>query len=658
MKPNQLSILFYFLFTCLVSSQETFNSKNLIVTNGDLVTNTVAQDSSAQAVVIYEYGNTYVDRNTFDLTSEIKRKIKILSKEALDRANISVYLYKDGRSQQRVKNISATAYNLEGNEITTTVLQEESIFNDEYNENYTILKFVIPNVKVGTVLTYSYTQTSPFMFKYYPWAFQSDIPKLYSEYNTSIPANYDYNIKLVGSQTLDVNDSKLGTKCLSLNGGSANCVNSVYVMKNIPAFTEEEFMTTKDNYLSRIEYELKTFKGFDGREKNYTKTWDVVDKELKTENSIGKQLKKGNVVKDLLPSDIVNEDNKLNKAKSIVNYVKTNFKWNERFNLFKETSIKDLINDKTGNANQINLLLYNLLNENGIDVKPIILSTRENGLPTKIYPVLTDFNYILINAEIEGKNYLLDATDKFLAFGQIPYYCLNQYGRVLDFKKGSYWIDIDTGISSTKLYKTVLNVDEDYGLTGSVENSLKGYPALYQKKKYFINPSEYIKNIQDKVSTIKLSDHKVSTTELDSETFNQTFNVSLYPERIGDQLYINPFLFSFFDENPFKLQERTYPIDFGFKDVYQHSIRINIPDDYEVTDLPKDVTKKLPNNTGELVFNAIKEDNAVILFFKYDFKESIYNSQYYKYLKYYLSVVLDIEKNTLIVLKKKSNLQD
>ena len=264
----------------------------------------------------------------------------------------------------------------------------------------------------------------------------------------------------------------------------------------------------------------------------------------------------------------------------------------------------------------------------------------------------------LINAEIEGKNYLLDATDKFLAFGQIPYYCLNQYGRVLDFKKGSYWIDIDTGISSTKLYKTVLNVDEDYGLTGSVENSLKGYPALYQKKKYFINPSEYIKNIQDKVSTIKLSDHKVSTTELDSETFNQTFNVSLYPERIGDQLYINPFLFSFFDENPFKLQERTYPIDFGFKDVYQHSIRINIPDDYEVTDLPKDVTKKLPNNTGELVFNAIKEDNAVNLFFKYDFKESIYNSQYYKYLKYYLSVVLDIEKNTLIVLKKKSNLQD
>jgi hypothetical protein len=653
MKLCNYFILFCLIFSNVVFSQGSFNSESITVTNGDLTTNIIVQDSSATALVIHEFGKSYVDRNTFDLTTEIKRKVKILTKDGLDRANISVYLYKDGRTKQRVKDISATAYNLEGENINTTVLQEESIFREEYNENYTIVKFIVPNVKVGTVITYSYTETSPYMFKYYPWSFQSDIPKLYSEYNTSIPANYDYNIKLMGSQALDINESKLGPKCLVVNKGNANCINSVYVMKNIPAFTDEKFMTTRDNYLSRIEYELKTFKSFDDGVRNYTKTWDIVDKELKTENSIGRQLNKGNVVKDLLGKDITSIKNKLEKAKAIVNYVKSNFVWNERYNLFKETSIKDLVNERSGNANQINLLLYNLLNENNIEVSPIILSTRENGLPTKIYPVLTDFNYILINAKIDGKNYLLDATDKYLSFGQIPFSCLNQYGRLLDFKNGSTWVDIAPDKSSTKLYKTELNVEPGAFLKGRVETTLKGYPALAQKKKYFVNSSDYVKNIQDKVTNIKILNHEVSTKDIASEEFNESFDIELRPETIGDVVYVNPFLFTFFDENPFKLQERTYPIDFGYKDVYQHSIKINLNNNYEVLELPEEITKQLPNNTGQLVFKVLSEEDAIIIYFKYDFKEAVYNSQYYKYLKYYMSVVLDIEKNTLIVLKEK-----
>ena len=39
------------------------------------------------------------------------------------------------------------------------------------------------------------------MTKYQPWYFQGPDPVLYSEYNTSIPGNYEYNIKLVGSIT-------------------------------------------------------------------------------------------------------------------------------------------------------------------------------------------------------------------------------------------------------------------------------------------------------------------------------------------------------------------------------------------------------------------------------------------------------------------------
>ncbi|WP_276205018.1 hypothetical protein [Flavivirga aquatica] len=43
-------------------------------------------------------------------------------------------------------------------------------------------------------------------------------------------------------------------------------------MKDIPAFIEEDYMTSESNYLIRIDYELKTFKGFDGVINDYTKT--------------------------------------------------------------------------------------------------------------------------------------------------------------------------------------------------------------------------------------------------------------------------------------------------------------------------------------------------------------------------------------------------
>ena len=57
---------------------------------------------------------------------------------------------------------------------------------------------------------------------------------------------------------------------------------------------------------------------------------------------------------------------------------------------------------------------------------------------------------IYVQATINNKTYLLDATDKYLNFGQIPFRSLNQYGRLLDFKK------------DTRLYVDKKNVESKY----------------------------------------------------------------------------------------------------------------------------------------------------------------------------------------------------
>jgi hypothetical protein len=492
------------------------------------------------------------------------------------------------------------------------------------------------------------------MFKYKSWYFQEDIPKLYSEYRPSIPGNWEYNIKLVGGKKLYTNTSFLRKNCLQVGGaGSSDCGDYIYVMKDIPAFVEEEFMTTKENYLARIEYELKVFRGFDGRVDNITKTWKSTESELKNDNDLGRQLKKTSVTKDLLSEAIVTIPDPLEKAKAIYEFVQNTYTWDKEFRIFTDVSVKDLVKDKSGNVSEINILLHNLLEANDIHVKPVLLSTRNNGFATRLYPVISDFNYLIVQVEIGDETFMLDATDDYLSFGQLPFRCLNQYGRLLDFKEGGYWVDIKANQVSINKFRVTLNIDENETLNGSIQGHKSGYHALRAKKEYFSNPEAYLNSYMNTYPSIQFLNHESDTTNKTDTEFSEVFEIEQPLESVGDNLYINPFLMTFLDDNPLKLQERTYPIDFGYQDAFLYSVELNI-ENYEVVDIPKSLNLSLPNKTGTLIFNTSVNENSVILFFKFNFKEAIYDAAYYDVLKDYFKSIVDIQKNTLIVLKKKS----
>lgn len=651
MKKTLFLILIH--FSLLSFSQENYSSESYNVSLDDIKSSTFVKDTTANALVIYESGNSYVDRDEFDLRTEIKRKIKILKREGFNKANITVYLYNSNKSDEKVKKITATTYNIIDGEVVKTNINEKDIFEEKYDENHTLVKFTLPNIKEGSVITYSYTLISSFMFNYKSWDFQSDIPKMYSEYNTSIPANWDYNIKLIGGKKLFKNESKIEKECLIAgNGGVAGCSNSIYVMKDIPAFIEENYMTTKNNYLARIEYELKTFQDFKGIKNNYAKTWETVDRELKLDDNIGKQLSKSIKVEEVLPLEIINETDALKKATSIYQFVQSNYTWNEEYRIFKDVSVKDLIKDKSGNVSAINILLHNLLEESGIEVKPILLSTRNNGFATTIFPVISEFNYLIVQAKINDKSYFLDATDKYLSFGDIPFRCLNQYGRLLDFKNGSTWIDIEPSAPSTILYKADLNIDDEQTISGTIDTKYTGYHALSSKKSYFSNKESYIEKLENNSPYIEISNHEVVNEDITSSHFSETYNIEYNSDNTSETLYLNPFFKIFFSENPFKLQERTYPIDFGFKDTYLYMFKLNLNDKYTVLEQPKDLVLKLPNNAGMLSLTSKVLNNGVNLIMKIDFKESIYPTEYYPYLKEFMTKVVNTQKNSIILLKK------
>ncbi|MCL6217716.1 DUF3857 domain-containing protein [Zunongwangia pacifica] len=645
-------------------NRQNFNIENTRVTKEELYANTYLPDTTANAFYIFENGFSEIeDGGDYHLFTNYEAKIKILNKEGYDEANIVIPLYKGGNGAEKIHDLKATTYYLEGSTIRSKVLSENKIFTEE-GEKHDYIKFTFPDLKPGAVLVYSYKLETPYLFNFHTWWFQEDIPKVYSRYETEIPANYDYSIVKMGELELDQNDADIKKNCFyggqTQNGG--DCITTVYAMKEIPAFIEEDYLTSKYNYISRIEYELKQITMLDGYERKYTKEWKDVDREFRTDKNIGRQLKKDRLVKELLPAEIANQENNLDKAKAIYNFVREHYKWNGKYGIFNDMNLKDLLEDHTGNVSSVNVLLHNFYINEGYTAYPVISATRNAGFPKKIIPVLSDFNYLFVLLEADGKEYMLDATDEFVEFGQLPFRALNQYGRKLDFDNESSWVDIIPEDFSKIAYRDSLVVNEDGTSILKSIQSFGGYHASTARKKIKESSEDEkilknLNNIRDSYELIHLEYENEKNTEKEPLVKYEIKNIS---QKINDRIYLNPFTFVFWKENPFKLEERKYPIDFGYKDVYSASILVETPENYEIVEIPEQQIFGLPNAAAKLQFITQKADeHHLYVRLRVIFSEPMYASGYYPYLKEFMDILVKIQNQSVIVLKeKKDNLAE
>jgi len=643
----------------LLISNIIFSQKSKVYTFGKITQqedhlNIYEKDSTANAVFLFENGKT-VFEDTSDriiISTKYYAKVKIFNTEGFDNATIQIPIYHNKESSEKVINIKAITHN----SYQTTSLKQENIFTEKVNENRSVVKFTMPNIKEQSIIEYEYTLESPFKFNFKGWSFQTDIPKLYSRFYALVPGNYVYNRSLVGNKRLSVNDAKIKKKCFRLPGFSreADCEELTYVMEDIPAFIEEDYMTSKKNYASRIKFEISEVRKFDGSTYKYTKSWQNVDKEFKTEKSIGKQLKKIDYIKKRLPQEIYDINDQLTKAQKTYNFIKNHFTWNSKIKLFKDVNVKEAFDKKIGNSTEINITLINALNAVGLNAEIVLTSTRNNGLPTKLHPVISDFNYGIAKIDIDGKTYLLDATNKLMPFGMIPYKVLNGYGRVMNFKKGSYWVDIEPKNNNTTRINMNLKINEDGDFEGLMHKSYDGYKALEKRNEIkLITEEKYLEDIENKDDKLNIDSYKISNLDNIDKPLTELFDITIDNENeLNHKITIlNPFINSKISNNPFQLKERRYPIDFGYSRSFQFTLSLTIPANFKVSSIPKGVAFKLPNEGGNYTFNIGEKNNKITLISRYKINRSYFIPEEYPYLKEFYSQIIKTQ-NSLITLEK------
>ncbi|WP_299014152.1 hypothetical protein [uncultured Polaribacter sp.] len=638
-------------FSANFSAQKKKSTKMGQTTLKELKMQLYEQDSTANAVVLYEHANVYLDEgHEYQTRTDYYYRIKIFNKAAFNLADININLFKD----KSVKDLKAITYNLSEGRMVKNYLQTDKIFSVKEGENWTVKKFTLPNVQEGAVLEYKYSIISPYL-GLDDWVFQSEIPKIKSEYDAAILGNYKYNIRIIGFNKLDKDKPSVDKKCVFIDGiGQGACAIYSYGMYNIPAFKEEDFMLSKKNYISRLSFDLESYTSPEGKVQKYTTTWEQADKKLKSQ-FFNNQLSKKKYFKKRLPEQIFTLDNNLQKAQEIYSFIQNHFTWNNYYWSSEDAKVKDAFTEKSGNVSEINLALFNSLRAAELEATLVVLSTRNNGMPTKLYPIIYDYNYVVVKTIINGKAYFLDATEKYLPFGQLPVRTLNGEAREISFKEDGTWIVLKPKYPSSKNINADLTLNAEGEFTGKVHITKMGYYAAEQREKIALLTEEaLLEDFETSHPDLEVNDYKVTAEKALDKPLKETYDVTIFmDENLGNTTRINPFLFNRLKENPFKLKERLYPVDFGRPFSHNFALRLKIPENYTIVSIPESKAMQLPNNGGFFVINTTKLDNVIKVYARFKISKKSFSSNDYFALKEFFNQIIIAEK-AYVVLKKKS----
>ncbi len=616
-------------------------------------------DTAAKAIVLYEFGRSEIEvsesQNSIGVNHYCHVRIKILKKDGDKHATVEIPVYKYGSDFERVTEIKGSTYNLVDGQIQVDELKKDAIFTEKVSAQYQIIKFTLPNIQENSIIEYSYRTNTPAIWNLRTWYFQDEIPKIHSEYVAVIPSVFEYNVTLKGHYAIsDLKTARLSEHFL-LNGKRFDCSRMTYIMKDIPAFKEEDYMLAPINYISAVNFELKTFHEPSGAIKNYTRVWKDVDTELLNDKDFGGQIKNKSVYGKLLPSIISPDSSKLFNAKKIYNYIQQNIVWNKTLGKYAENGIKDALEKKKGNIGDINLSLVSALNNADIEAYPVIISTRNNGIPNVVHPVLSDFNAVIVAALIDGKTYLLDASDKYLTFGLLSLRSINERGRIIYSKQSSDWIELKNTIPTKKTYNIFATISEDGKMKGKIEKYYSGLEAYIQRSEIekFPTLEEYEENVIEKSSGLKILSNKIKNlTELDNPLVeSMEFEFDMRENFNATQILLNPILYERQRKNPFNLSERNFHVDLGSARAEQYNINITFPEGYKLESFPKSTSYALPEGAAKFIYRSSFSDNVLMVQQVTNLNQAIYSPEEYFHLKEFFSLLIQ-HQNTDFLFKK------
>jgi len=649
-------------------------------------------DSNTNAVILSDIGSIhFVGNKQGDYSYVFTKKtiIKIINKKAFNLANVIIPLQirkenaniVDARVDDRVDNVLASTFNLENGRVVETKLDKKDILQDRKSKHRMDAKFTMPAVKEGSLIQYTYTITSDNTYSLPAWEFQSiDYPCLKSELEVTIPQVMFYTTVKQGLHNFTVDKADVGRESYQvsyhLNAGGAvgtvaeperffimvNTTKHRWEMKDIPALQVENFLSTPQNYIDKIEFQLSgvtSSQEINGVTQSkiidVTNTWAKANKELLEAGNFGLPIRENNNwLRAYADKATDGVNGPLDNAKAIYQYVTGHFTCNNYYDPYITTTLQDVVNKNSGTVGDINLLLIALLRLRSITADPVLLSTRENGFNLVQYPILERLNYVIARVSVDGRIFYLDAAHPQLGFGQLADNCYNGHARIISKKdSGSVYFEADS-LKEKKTTMVMITPGDNGGLEGSFQTTLGKQESYKMRVKVStIGEKEYFKNIQTSYG----DDLDISNGTIDSLTKREDPVTVRYEFRLkaspgASLIYLNPILEDSRHQNPFTAAERRYPVEMDYAIDELFNFNMQIPEGYVVDEIPKSAKVALSTDQGLFEYLVVNQGSMIQLRCHLKLNRAQFPPEDYASLRDFFKYVVNKESEQ-IVLKKK-----
>ncbi|HWV69314.1 DUF3857 domain-containing protein [Chitinophaga sp.] len=627
------------------------------------------KDTGAHAIVLSEIGSSIFesDGNDLRLVFKIHCRIKVMDKSGYDVATVRVPIYKSGTSEEKLLNLKAASYNLENGEIVETRMESKNVFNDKQDKNLLIKKFTLPAVKEGTIIEYTYSVSSPYYRHLRAWSFQGQYPCLWSEYSVSIPEYFDYMLIPQGYEPYVVKTKTFSRSTFTFRNESAgasgpsNLVTVTpsvttykWALKDVPPINEESHITTIDNYINRVEFQLSAYNWPGEPRKPVQSTWEELMKDLMKDEDLGGVLNGNNgFLSDQVAELVKDAKTDKEKVQKIFTWVRDNFTCTDYSALWMDKSLKTVFNSKNGNVSDINMLLVAMLKKAGLFASPLLLSTRDNGYVYQFYPLYTHFNYVIAGVNL-GEEYIkLDASRPLMGFGKLPGECYNGAARSLD----DFATPVILGADSLKEQQFTSVI------LGKIENGMMA--GTFMQRPTYLDSYKIRTKVKDGNTEEFFKQVTKSYTgdiELDNKSIEDLKELELpvmvkydFKMQVGeeDMIYINPLLSEAYKSNPFKAMERKFPVEMNsvYDEIY--SFNLDVPEGYVVDEIPKSAMANYNENEGLFQYLIQQTDNHVQLRCRVKLNKANFAPEEYATLRDFYDLVVKKEAEQVVLKKKK-----
>ena len=616
-----------------------------------------ALDKEADAVVLYHKTDVSYQftNNDFRVIYRVNTRLKVLKPEGKRVADGQIaYLENETNRTRReiVTGLKATAYNMEDGKLVKTKMERSMTSEESLDKNQMVMKFSVPQVKVGTVIEIEYRIDSDYYGNIRDWYAQRDIPVLYTCYELSIPEWFTFNIEETGMNHMEKKENS-EPMTLLFSGGTENILTNIktFVGRNLPALKDDDFVWHAADYGDKVTAELAGIFIPGSVYKSYTSTWDDIDNQLLSDEDFGGRLKRNSPLKDeIIAAGIPDISDKKERIAAVWKLLKSKVRWNGDYAFWGKSASK-ILKEGTGTNADINFLLINMLQDAGIESTPVVMRTRDSGILPLSHSSLKYLNTFVVGIPMtdSGMAYLDgSAEDGYL--NVLPAKLLVTRARVVQKTGADLWVNLQANARGRETAIVQAQLSADGQLKGQKSTMLVEEAAAAKRRVWRLakDSTELIQKMQERdgieIQSYRLEGrHDFSPTVKEEITFTKQCDVA------GDMIYLNPLVFIPQHESPFTTAERILPIEFPYNQSETQNVIITLPEGYVVEEAPKPIIIKFDGATARIICNV--NGNQLSVQYQMNISQTFYASTQYQDLKAFFDSVVESNKHILTIKK-------